>query len=241
MHKGDTTMKRIITLILTIAMLAAITACTKPGGTSGSDAANTAQNGSQTDKLPDVVTGSMTFDGIGTVTFELYPNAAPQSALNFIYLAKKGHFNGVIVDRLVKDLCIQAGRYIKGYTERETDPDYTIVGEFSENGIENFLTLTDGAIGWVTYDDNPDSAHTEFAIYPDAKMSWGLEGKVAVFGYITGEESFKVLKKINKRKTYNEKPEKDIVITAVTIDPVTQEGFSPEYVFPEPEMRVIGS
>ena len=228
-------MKRIITLLLALAVLFAFASCTKTG-TTGSD---TAQNGNtqtaENTKLPEIVTGSIVFRDIGTVTFEIYTNAAPQSALNFIYLAKSGHYNGVIVDRLVKDFVIQLGRYESGFLERATDPDYTIKGEFTENGIENNLALTNGAIAFVT-EDGADTAHTEIAIYPDAASSWGLAGKVAVFGYITGEDSFSVLDKINKRKTHNDKPKKEIIIDAVIIDPVVQDGFAADFEFPLPDM-----
>ena len=230
-------MKRIIVLFMAVMMLASFAACTKKADTANS---SSAQNGSSQKnasdvKLPDIVTGSIVLTDLGTLTFELYPNIAPQSALNFIYLAKSGHFNGVIVDRIVKDFCIQAGRYESGFTERKTEQDYTIKGEFSDNGFENNLAMTNGAIAWVTEGDSKDSAHTEFAIYPYASTSWDMAGKAAVFGYITGDESFKILDKINSRKTYQEKPKKEIMIAAVTIDPVTQEGFSADFEFPLPD------
>ena len=228
-------MQRIITLILALCLLFAFAACTKTGTTGSDTAQNTPAPTEQ--KLPDVVTGSIVFRDIGTITFEIYPNAAPNSALNFIYLAKSGHYNGVIVERLVKDFCIQLGKYESGFLERVTDPDYTIKGEFTENGIENNLAMTNGAIAFVTDDGNPDTAHTEIAIYPYATSSWGLAGKVAVFGYITGEDSFKVLDRINKRKTHNDKPKKEIVIDAVIIDPVLQEGFEADFEFPLPDFR----
>ena len=228
-------MKRIITLLLALAMLFAFTACTKTG-TSGSDTAQNTPAPTEEVKLPEVVTGSIVFSDIGTVTLEIYPNAARNSALNFIYLANSGHYNGVIVDRIVKGVCIQAGKYEVGYKTRHTSPDYTIKGEFADNGIENELPMVNGAIAWVTEPGDNDSAHTEFAIYPDAVTSWDYAGKVAVFGKVTGDDSFAVLEKINKRKTSNERPNKQIVISAIVINPIEQDGFAADFEFPLPEM-----
>lgn len=230
-------MKRIITLILALVMLLSFTAC-KKDKTADGDAKNNpaADQAAKNDaiKLPDVVKGSMIFKDIGTVNFEIYPNSARQSALNFIYLVNSGHFNGIIVDRLSKDFVIQMGTYESGFVERKTEFPYTIKGEFSENGVENKLGFHKGVMAWVYNGEDYDSASTEFGIYIDSTTCWSLEGKYAAFGYVVGDESFEVLKKINKRKTYAEKPEKEIMITAVTLEPVVQEGFETTFEFPEP-------
>lgn len=227
-------MKRLFVLLLTFAMLLSIASCKKDSPTNKNN--NTSPNASSADgtsvvKLPDVVTGSIVFKNLGVVSFELYPNMAPQSALNFIYLANIGHYNGIIVDRLQKDFVIQAGTYEKGYVRREVK-DYTIKGEFEANGVENKLTFTKGAIAWALTGSDYDSAHTEFCIYPYTESTWDLQGKYAVFGYVT--DGFDVLDKINKRKVSKGRPSKDILITSVTIDPVDQKGFTEDYKFPEP-------
>lgn len=184
--------------------------------------------------LPPVVTGSITFENYGTVKFELYPTVARQSVLNFIYLAQKGHYNGVIVDRLQKDFVIQAGKYQNGYVPRDTDFDYSIKGEFSENGFENNYAFTKGTMAWVCETNDPNSASTEFAIYTDSTTCWSLKGKQAAFGSIVGNDSFSVLAAINEQKTYAEKPIDNIVIASVVIDPVSWTGFEPDFEFPLP-------
>ena len=228
-------MKKIIALLLALAMMIAFASCNKKTDSTKSDSSREAEiAANDAVKLPDVVKGSMIFKDLGVVTFEIYPNQARQSALNFIYLVNKGHYNGIIVDRLVKDFCIQAGDYQSGFVPRETEKNYTIKGEFSANGVDNKLAFTKGAMAWVRVGDDYNSAHTEFAIYPYPETSWDLAGKYAVFGIVTGEDSFKVLEKINKRKTYAEKPSKEIMITSVTLEPIDQEGFDPTFEFPEP-------
>ena len=227
--------KRIVCLLLCILMIAAFAACKDNDVDSGKKPGNnSSEQGYTASALPGVVKGSITFKKYGTVTFELYPKTAPESALNFIYLANSGHFNGVIVDRLQKDFVIQAGKYESGYLERKTDFDYTIKGEFAANGIENPLTFVKGTMAWVLSGEDYNSASTEFAIYTDATTCYDLNGKYAAFGSVIGEDSFKVLKKINKQKTYSQKPVEEIMITSVVIDPVDLNGFEPTYKFPEP-------
>ncbi|MBQ9949686.1 MAG: peptidylprolyl isomerase [Clostridia bacterium] len=229
-------MKRILALLLALIALFAFTACkdnkTDADASKDPEADQFAKNDAI--KLPDVVKGSMVFKDLGVVTFEIYPNVARQSALNFIYLVNSGHFNGVIVDRLVKDFVIQAGDYQSGFVPRDTEFDYTIKGEFKENGIENTLHHMKGTMSWARSGDDFDSAHTEFCIYTDSTTSWDLDGKYAAFGMVYGEDSFKVLEKINKRKTYAEKPKKEIMITSVTLEPVEQPGFESTFEFPQP-------
>lgn len=239
-------MKKIIFVLLALAVLFTSVACvSKKTGTDTTDTNNSGE-GTQTTsdddiKLPDVVKGSMTFKDLGVVTFEIYPNKARQSCLNFIYLVNKGHYNGVIVDRIVKDLLIQAGDYQSGFVPRNTEFDYGIKGEFEKNGVENNLGFVNGAMAWMYNGEDYDSAHTSFAIFPDASTSWDMKGSYAVFGIVTGEDSFKVLNKINKRKTYQEKPSKEIMITSVTLDPIDQEGFDPTFEFPEPNFIMKGT
>ena len=45
----------------------------------------------------------------GTVEVELFPKAAPLACENFIRLAEKGYYNGVIFHRVIKDFMVQGG------------------------------------------------------------------------------------------------------------------------------------
>lgn len=231
-------MKRIISLLLCLVMLFAFTACKDKDTDTGADGNNgsgsTTKTGYDVRSLPAVVKGSMVFLDIGTVTFEIYPQLAPESALNFIYLVNSGHYNGVIVDRLVKDFVIQAGNYQSGFVPRNTEFEYSIKGEFKENGIENNISFIAGTMAWVYTGTDYNSASKEFAIYTDSTTCWDLNGKYAAFGIVTGKDSKEVLAKINKRKTYAEKPKKEIMIASVTLEPLDLEGFDTTYEFPLP-------
>ncbi|MEK7184778.1 MAG: peptidylprolyl isomerase [Patescibacteria group bacterium] len=45
----------------------------------------------------------------GTIVFETYDTDAPKTVNNFITLASKGYYNGVIFHRVIKDFMIQGG------------------------------------------------------------------------------------------------------------------------------------
>ena len=58
----------------------------------------------------------------------------------------------------------------------------TIVGEFTENGYDNSLSHTRGAISMARSSD-PDSASSQFFIVHED--STYLDGQYAIFGYVT--------------------------------------------------------
>lgn len=45
----------------------------------------------------------------GTIRIELYPELAPKTVSNFVGLAKKGYYDGVIFHRVITDFMIQGG------------------------------------------------------------------------------------------------------------------------------------
>ncbi|HEY9583409.1 MAG TPA: peptidylprolyl isomerase [Candidatus Paceibacterota bacterium] len=45
----------------------------------------------------------------GNIFFETYPDDAPKTVENFVTLANKGFYNGVIFHRVIKDFMIQGG------------------------------------------------------------------------------------------------------------------------------------
>jgi len=46
---------------------------------------------------------------MGKITIEFYPEDAPKTVENFLGLAKKGYYNGVIFHRVIRDFMIQGG------------------------------------------------------------------------------------------------------------------------------------
>lgn len=129
----------------------------------------------------------------GTIKVELDADSAPITVTNFINLVNEQFYDGLTFHRIMKDFMMQGG-----------DPegtgmggsDTTIKGEFSENGIENNLSHTRGAIS-MARSQNPDSASSQFFIvHQDSTF---LDGQYAAFGYVT--EGIEVVDKICESAT----------------------------------------
>ena len=70
------------------------------------------------------------------IVAELYPKTAPNTVNNFISLAKKGFYDGLIFHRVIKGFMIQGG-CPEGLGTG--GPGYDIKGEFAANGFKNDL------------------------------------------------------------------------------------------------------
>ena len=110
----------------------------------------------------------------GKVTIELYPEMAPNTVANFIWLANNGFYDGQTFHRTIPDFMIQGGdpngdgsggphignvkkedENNKGYTKdgESIDTEYSINGEFAANGYtKNTLRHTEGVISMARGD-----------------------------------------------------------------------------------------
>ena len=130
---------------------------------------------------------------LGDMVFDLFPEKAPVSVENFIRLANEGFYNGLSFHRVVKNYVIQGG------SEDNTcmcSTDFTIRGEFAENGVDTGLSHPRGALS-MARDDDYDSAGTQFfVVHQDAHQ---LDGRYAAFGMMTS--GFDVLDMIAEVET----------------------------------------
>lgn len=115
----------------------------------------------------------------GTIKAELDPEEAPITVSNFITLAKEGFYDGLTFHRIIEGFMIQGGDPNGNGTGGSGTP---IKGEFSDNGVENTLSHTRGAISMARSQDY-DSASSQFFIVQED--STYLDGQYAVFGYVT--------------------------------------------------------
>ena len=113
------------------------------------------------------------------IKIELYPKIAPTTVENFISLVKSEFYDGLTFHRIIKGFMIQGGDPLGNGTGGS---DNKIKGEFSNNGIENSLSHTRGAISMARSSNN-DSASSQFFIVH--KDSTYLDGNYACFGYVT--------------------------------------------------------
>ena len=146
----------------------------------------------------------------GVMKTELYPEIAPATVKNFVDLAAKGFYNGLIFHRVIPGFMIQGG---DPQGTGMGGPGYTIKGEFSANGVRNDLKHTRGVLSMARAFD-PNSAGSQFFIMHE--NSPHLDGQYAAFGKII--EGIEVVDKIASTKTdYNDRPYEDQVIEFMTV------------------------
>ena len=115
----------------------------------------------------------------GEIDVELNADEAPITVTNFVKLAQEGFYDGLTFHRIIDGFMMQGGDPLGNGTGGSEE---TIKGEFSDNGVENTLSHTKGAIS-MARSSNPDSASSQFFIVQ--ADSTFLDGQYAVFGYVT--------------------------------------------------------
>lgn len=190
-------MKKLICLVLSLLTL---TACLAFAESPAEPAAET-QNPVATIEMADG----------GIIVVELYPEIAPNTVANFIELANAGFYDGLIFHRVISGFMIQGG---DPEGTGMGGPDYSIKGEFAENGFENNLKHERGVIS-MARSMMPDSAGSQFFImHADAPH---LDGQYAAFGKVL--EGMDVVDAIAAVETdANDKPVSDVVIARITVD-----------------------
>ena len=147
----------------------------------------------------------------GKMTLELYPEKAPITVKNFVDLAKKGFYNGIIFHRVIAGFMIQGG---DPTGTGMGGPGHTIKGEFAANGVPNDLKHTRGVIS-MARSYAPNSAGSQFFImHANAPH---LDGQYAAFGKMM--DGFDVLDEIAAIPTnYADKPFIEQKMKSVTIE-----------------------
>ena len=147
----------------------------------------------------------------GKIVAELYPEVAPITVNNFISLAGKGFYDGLIFHRVISGFMIQGG-----------DPKG--VGEFSANGVKNDLSHKRGVLSMARAQAMDSAGSQFFIMHADGDF---LDGQYAAFGKVT--EGMDVVDRIASVKTnFSDKPKEDQRMKKVTV-----ETFGVDY--PEPE------
>jgi len=132
--------------------------------------------------VPDVITGRIEMEDGGVIEFELYPDIAPQTVRNFVYLARQGFYDGLRFHRIMYGFMIQGGC---PDSIGSGNPGYSIFGEFADNGFTNSLRHTRGVMSMARAPNNYDSAGSQFFICHNDTTVQSLNGGYAAFGMVT--------------------------------------------------------
>lgn len=131
----------------------------------------------------------VTVEDYGSFTIELDSEAAPVSTANFAALADSGYYDGLAFYRTVEDFCLQGGTL--GNSTSGSDSSLSpIVGEFSENGVENELAdnFEEGVVAMARTSEADSATSTFFiTLASDESVSQSLDGQYAAFGTIDEE------------------------------------------------------
>ena len=147
----------------------------------------------------------------GVIKAELYPDIAPETVKNFIDLAGKGFYNGLIFHRVIPGFMIQGG---DPTGTGMGGPGHTIKGEFAANGFKNDLKHTRGVLSMARA-GNPNSAGSQFFIMHETSPH--LDGQYAAFGKVI--EGIEEVDKIASVKTdYNDRPLEEQAIEFMTVE-----------------------
>ena len=142
---------------------------------------------------------------LGTFTIELFEDRAPKTTKNFIDLAEKGFYDGIIFHRVIKDFMIQGG---DPTGTGRGGPGYSIPDEFHpelKHAGPGILSMANAG---------PNTGGSQFFITLEA-TPW-LDGKHAVFGAVT--DGMDVVETIGTTSTARgDRPVEDVVMEAVTV------------------------
>lgn len=120
------------------------------------------------------------------IEIEMYPDKAPNTVKNIIYLVEQGFYDGLRVNMALENTLIEFADGAGFATLEETGdvPRYAIRGEFSANGFEgNDIPFERGTVAMSRYEkDDYDSAVDGFFItlgkMPEADGNFAAFGKV---------------------------------------------------------------
>lgn len=121
----------------------------------------------------------ITIQDMGVIAVELDADSAPITVTNFVNLAQDGFYDGLAFHRIMNGFMMQGGDPLGDGTGGSEE---RITGEFSDNGIENNLSHTRGAISMARAQDYNSARSQFFIVHQDSAF---LDGQYAAFGYVT--------------------------------------------------------
>ena len=148
---------------------------------------------------------------LGTIVFDLLPDAAPNHVAHFITRAREGAYDGTIFHRVIPNGIIQGGDPLS------KDPAQSArygTGGMRELRFErNTEQMTRGAVAAVLAPNMPDSGGSQFFVCVFDQTA--ITGQYTIFGRVA--EGLNVAQKISQVPAENTVPNERVVIRKVTI------------------------
>lgn len=145
----------------------------------------------------------------GTITIEFFQNDAPKTVENFITLANKGFYNGVIFHRVIKGFMIQGGDPTGTGTG---GPGYQFEDELNPATDSYKIGYTAGTVAMANAGPNTNGSQF-FIMHKD----YPLPHNYTIFGRVTS--GMDVVNAIAESKTgANDKPVETVLMSKVTVN-----------------------
>lgn len=145
----------------------------------------------------------------GELAINLYADECPNAVMNFVNLASKGFYNGMVFHRVVKNFVIQTGC---PYGIGSGGPGYSIASEKQ-------WAVTKHERGTVSLSHYEKTGYCGSQFFICLTGLPVLDGKYTVLGKVTDEKGLKVLDDISNEKVDKEtdKPEVNVDLKKVSI------------------------
>jgi len=162
-----------------------------------------------TTKMTDSTTVAVIKTNMGNIELELFAKETTKTVENFVGLANKGYYKGIIFHRVIDNFMIQGG-----------DPTGTGSGgkslwgkSFNDEIIPQLVFDKEGLLAMANSGPNTNGSQFFITLAP---TTW-LNGHHTIFGkVIKGMDVVKAIGKVAKNKS--DLPLKDVVMESVTIE-----------------------
>lgn len=163
----------------------------------------------ETKVMSDSTTVAVIKTNMGTIEIALYAKATPKTVENFVGLANKDYYDGVIFHRVIDGFMIQGG-----------DPTGTGRGgesfwgkKFNDEIVKDLVFDSEGILAMANAGPNTNGSQFFITL---AATKW-LNGNHTIFGkVISGMDVVKAIGKVEKGP--QDRPIKDVVMESVTIE-----------------------
>jgi len=163
----------------------------------------------ETKKMADSTTVAVIKTNMGTIEIELFAKETPKTVENFVGLANKGYYNGVIFHRVIDGFMIQGG----DPTGTGRGGESFWGGKFADEFVDTLKHTSEGILSMANAGPNTNGSQFFITLVP---TPW-LDKHHSIFGkVINGMDVVKAIGKVAKGP--QDRPLKDVVMETVTIE-----------------------
>lgn len=164
----------------------------------------------ETSDMSDSILVAVIKTNMGTIELELFEDKTPKTVENFVGLAEKGSYNGVIFHRVIDNFMIQGG----DPTGTGRGGESFWGGRFADEIVPGLVFDAPGLLAMANAGPNTNTSQFFITLVP---TPW-LNGHHTIFGkVINGMDVVKAIGKVQTSKP-GDRPINDVVMEEVTIE-----------------------